>query len=571
MPHWATISHEPLALFTFAEARVLLAWWKPLILLLPLIAYLWLVSTVFDKHAARFHLGRHGWNVAHLVVALVAVVLAFALPIESQVGFWAGLGLMCLLLGAQVAVFVTVVNRDERVPERHRLRLDLSALREARAARAAARLQGRVELAIRGPDGQILQAPEKDSPEFALRIAAESLFLRARDARALQIDLAPTGKDSLYGVSMLVDGVRRVAQTLPESDAIRLIDFWKHAAGLDLADRRRRLSADLTIDRGEARHLVRLETSGSAQGMRLSLTIDPHLAVRLGVDQLGLLEPQRKELDAIVAERQGVVLLAGLPHGGRTTTLYAIIKMHDAYTSNVQTLEFSPQDTLEGVRQNRYDRYAQGPEFSTMLRSILRRDPDVVGVAELPDAATAREAARADHDRTRVYLSLRADSALAAIKTWVNAVGDVAAAAEALHGVLAQRLLRRLCLNCRVPYQPAPDMLAKLGLPPDKVKQLYKRGGQVLIRNKPDVCPVCGGIGYFEQTGVFEVFGIGPAERELIQAGNLVALRAEFRKRMLPTLQQAALRKAIEGITSVEEVMRVTVEAKAAGAGGAAA
>ena len=104
--------------------------------------------------------------------------------------------------------------------------------------------------------------------------------------------------------------------------------------------------------------------------------------------------------------------------------------------------------------------------------------------------------ARADLERSRVYLSLRANSALEAIQLYTKAVGDPKVAAQGLKGVIAHRLLRVLCSNCKVAYPPTPDMLKKLGLPPDQVTQLFKKGGQVLVRNKPEVCPVCNGVGY---------------------------------------------------------------------------
>ncbi|MEO0715463.1 MAG: hypothetical protein AAFY58_00585, partial [Planctomycetota bacterium] len=129
-----------------------------------------------------------------------------------------------------------------------------------------------------------------------------------------------------------------------------------------------------------------------------------------------------------------------------------------------------------------------------------------------------------------------------------------------LRGIVAQRLVRKLCTNCRVPYTPQPDTLKKLGLPADKVSQLYKKGGQVLIKNKPEVCPACGGVGYVGQEGILEVYDISQTDRALIAEGNLTALRAELRKKRLPSIQQAALKKAAEGVTSVEEVLRVTAE-----------
>jgi general secretion pathway protein E len=362
-----------------------------------------------------------------------------------------------------------------------------------------------------------------------------------------------------------VDGVRQAGDTMPAADAAKLMNFWKGAAKLDVADQRKRQQAEVSIERGENRKKVRITTIGSQTGPRMTFLVDPEGQVRRKKDHLGLLEPQAKELEAIVADAQGLVLLAGGPDSGRTTTMYSVVKMHDAYTKNVQTIELDVQDAIEGARQNKWDPQAEGPEFSTLVRSILRRDPNVVGVAEVPDQATAKEMAKAEIDRTRVYASIKADNALTAIQLWLKAVGDPELAAKGLHGVVAQKLLRKLCVNCRVAYQPSADMVKKMGLPPDKIKQLFKKGGQVLIKNKPEVCPVCGGGGYIGQEGVFEVFGLGEAERALIKAGDWNALRGEFRKKGLPTIQQAALRKAIDGVTSVEEVMRITADPAKAG------
>jgi general secretion pathway protein E len=137
-------------------------------------------------------------------------------------------------------------------------------------------------------------------------------------------------------------------------------------------------------------------------------------------------------------------------------------------------------------------------------------------------------------------------------------VGDPKLAAKGLRGVVACKLVRVLCGNCKVPYQPTPDMLKKLGLPQGKVGELFKKGGQVLVRNKPEVCSVCGGVGYSGQTGCFGVFPIGNEEKALIVEGNWNGLRAMMRKTGLPSVQQSALRKAVMGITSIEEVTRIT-------------
>ena len=129
-------------------------------------------------------------------------------------------------------------------------------------------------------------------------------------------------------------------------------------------------------------------------------------------------------------------------------------------------------------------------------------------------------------------------------------------------GLVVGRLLRVLCGNCKVPYQPSADMLKKLGLPKDKVGELYKKGGQVLVRNKPEVCDVCAGVGYQGQTGCYGVYPIEDEERAIIVEGNWNALRSALRKRGLPSIQQAALRKAVMGVTSIEEVTRITTPRK---------
>ena len=534
--------------------------WQPLLLLVPIACWAWLVSTVFDKHAARFFLGRETWNLVHMVFGLAALAVGVLMPLPGIIGFLVGFVCVLIVLGMDVALFVVMTNRDERVPETAKLSLDFSKYAEARDAKKAAKQAGSSELQISGPKGAVA-VPNKETPEFAVRVAAEQVFMAGRLARASQLDLVLSGEQG-YAISKLIDGVRQAGEVIPTADAVRIIDFWKAAAGQDLEDRRRRQIGRVTVRHGVESTEVRVTSSGGSGGMRLTLVYNPAEAVRRPIDKLGLLDGQLEAVKSITSESGGVVLLAGPSDGGRTTTLYAFIRKHDAYTSNVQTLELEMEDQVEGVRQNVYQQGESDEAFSTQLRSMLRRDPDVVGVGELPDVDTAKEIARADVERTRVYLSLRADSALAAAQVYLKAVGDAKLAADGLRALVAQKLARRLCENCRVPYQPPEELLKKLGLPAGKVSQLFKKGGQVLIRNKPEICPVCNGVGYDGQVGLFEVYPLGDAERGLIAKQDWSALRNELRKRQLPSIQQAALRKIVEGVTSVEEISRVTAPAK---------
>lgn len=549
-----------------ATGLFLVSFWKPFFILLIFVPWAIVVTKIFDKHAGRFHLPRRQWNLFHLGMGLAAIVVYFMMPLANDFGFLAGFFAAAALLVVDMLAYQHVANKDERVPEKFHIKLKMADMGESKASKELKKLQAKVSLTIKTIDDKgkysvPMPAPQPETPEFEVRILAESVYMKAIEARASQLDIGPGGKDpQQYAVSLLVDGVRQAGDSFPTATALKIMDFWKSAAKLDVNDRRKKLVGNLQVEQVGFKRVLRVTSIGIAGGMKLTILFDPETAVNKKITELGLLESQMTELKAMVDEEKGTVLLASPPDGGRTTLMYSIIKMHDAYVKNVQTVEMEPQAALEGIRTNKFEVEKEGSEYGTTVRSVLRRDPDVVAVADLPDANTAKEIARSDQDRTRTYLSFKADSALSAIQTWVKAVADPKQSSTALHGVVAQKLLRRLCPNCRVPYPPPADMLRKLGIPDGKVTQLFKKGGQVLIKNKPEVCPMCQGVGYQGQIGVFEVYRVGPEERELIASGNLNGLRAQFRKKGLPTIQQVAIRYAIDGMTSVEEVMRVTAE-----------
>lgn len=561
---------------TLAQSTLfLVSFWKPIIPLLIIGAWAWVIASVYDKHCARFIKApttRQGWNLVHLTLGLLAIASFYAIP----AGPWtvlAGIGSMLFFLSISLVSYAMWANRDDRVPEDFRIRLSIvTKMIKARSDKKETKKLGEVKLAIRGPDKQLVAAPPADSPDYAIRTAAEELVIKAQASRSSQVEVLPAGKDGSYASRYLVDGVASSGDTYAQPQGVAIIDFWKKAAKQDVADRRRRQMTDLVIERGAVKTKLRVTSSGVQGGMKLHVLFDADAAVKRKPEDLGLLPEQAEELKRII-ETKGVVLLAGLPDGGRTTLLYTISAMHDAYTNSIQVLELEQQMQIEGVTHKVFDQQADGADFGTVARSLLRRDPDVLAVAEMVDANTAKELSKLDGDRTRAYLGIQADSGLAAVEAYTKAIGDNAQASKHLSGVIAIRLMRRLCDNCKVGYAPSPDMLKKMGVGDAKVAQLFKKGGQVLIKNKPDTCPKCGGGGYFGQEGVLEVYSFGAEERDLIAAGNLAGLKAALRKRSLPALQAAAIRKAVDGKTSVEEVTRAiaTAPPPAAPAGSAAA
>lgn len=536
---------------TLAAGLILVSWWKPVLVVAALAAWAWVISTVYDKDAARWYFKRQAWNVGHMFAAIAAVAIVLAAPLSFFITF----PLMVLVLAIDLGAYAFLRNRDSRVPEKHRWSLDFEKMAAAKAAKKSSKNAKGITLTFESPEGRI-PSPEPETPQYALRVEAERLLTATIELRGSQLDIAPIRKDS-YGATCLVDGLRTPIEQIPAQQAVAIIDFFKVAAGLDTEDRRRKLNGTMKFGIGaSANTQATVTTMGTSSGLTMSVLINPETQVQRRVDDLGLFPNQLEELRKIVEDGTGVVLLAAPLDNGRTSTMYAMVRAHDAYTSNVQTIEIEPQAPIEGVRLNQFDPQADAAEFSTLVRSILRRDPDVVAVAELPDDETAKTIARADHDHTRTYLSVRADSALAAIQLFCRAVGDQELAAKALRGVVAQRMLRRLSENAKIPFQPTPDMLKKLGLPPE-VKTLYRTEGKVLIKDKLEPDPVSGGTGYFGQVGAFAVHHLDEEARKLIASNDMTGLRALFRQRKQPSINTAAMQLVVKGETSVEEVLRV--------------
>lgn len=547
------------------DAYALVAWWKALLLMAPFLGWAWMLSTILDKHAQRFFLGQEKWNLIHMIFGAGALLLIVLLPLGGAAGILAAFFGVVAILAIDIIIFTTIANKDERIPEAAHLSLNIAEMAARRDEKKQAKKMGSSELVVVGAGKMKIMPPEKETTAYAVRVASEEVVMNGYTMHASQIDVRPVNPET-YGVSLLVDGVRQPGEQLAQADATQIIDFWKKAAGLDVSDRRRKQSGSVTVSSDDmSNQTIKCVSSGSKNGMVMSMIFNPDQAVRRKPEDLGMTKSQLDLLKSWAEETRDVVLLASPSDNGRTTTMYSLLKLHDAYTSNIQTIEYEIEDALEGVKQIEYDQTKEDADFATTVRSTLRRDPDVVAVCDLPDMDTAKNIAIADLDRSRVYLSLRGDEALPAIQLYVRGVGDAKLAAKGLQGVVAQKLLRVLCSNCKVAYQPTPDMLKKLNLPSNKVKQLFKKGGQVLIRNKPEVCPTCNGIGYVGQTGCFGVFPIENDEKQMIASENWTGLRTAMRKRSLPTVQQAALRKAVEGITSIEEVSRISASSKKSG------
>jgi type II secretory ATPase GspE/PulE/Tfp pilus assembly ATPase PilB-like protein len=525
----------------------LISFYKPLLILAAFVPWAWLVSSRLEKDARYYKLPYRHWNAGWLASAVAALAAMVFVPI-----FWIGWPIGLLILAGPLYAYMLVRNRA--VPEKAQFEFSQLLRRGAAKPRARATAATVQFMNVKGAPRPV---PAKDDPRLAVHMAAEDLLVPALEARAARLEVAVSSRGTV--VVQVIDGMRFRRDPLAPETAMAVIDYLKEAAGLNVEDRRRRQTAEFRMSGPMGQADLSLVTAGSSAGQEMRLLFNRAKQVMRPIDNLGLMPAQLEAIRAFEQspERHGVFLF-GAPAGhGLTTTGYSLIGRHDAYTSNVKTLEREVQARHDGVDHVQWDPANPDVDYATHLQSILRRDPDVVLVADLTEPETARTASEPGMQGPLLYIPQRAASIADQVRDWIKLVGDVKRAIKALRVVMNQRLLRTLCPNCRQPYEPSAEQLRRLNLPADRVKQLFQANGKVEVKNKIEACPICAGSGYFGQTGIFQIMIVNEEIRTLLAAGDLKGALAEARRNKMIYLQEAAMRKVVEGTTAIDEVVRV--------------
>jgi type II secretory ATPase GspE/PulE/Tfp pilus assembly ATPase PilB-like protein len=277
---------------------------------------------------------------------------------------------------------------------------------------------------------------------------------------------------------------------------------------------------------------------------------------------LGLRQKAQEDLVALLAEKKGVIVLAAPPGGGMTTLTTACLSAIDRYTRSVMALEeqSSKDIQVENIPVTTYDALEQETPM-TKLPGLIRQFPDVLVVPELNDDKTAAllfEEATTE-DRLVITMARARDSVEALARPLATKVPAKRYAA-AIKGVIAQRLVRKLCDQCKEAYPPPPQILQRLGVPPDKVQAFYRPPTQP--RQEP--CTACGGLGYVGQVALFELLVVNDTVRkQLLTDPNPDAMRPVARKAGLKTFEDEGLLLVVKGVTSLQELARVLKEAPA--------
>jgi len=404
--------------------------------------------------------------------------------------------------------------------------------------------------------------PEPRTPDFFGYKTAYEILSDAIWRRASSIVFSPTAQD--YNVAYQVDGASLKQPSIARDQIKYFIRFVKSLADLDTQEKRKPQKGIFKIRRNKEDARWEVITAGSTAGEQVRLRqITQESIARL--TDIGLMPEQYEQLNGFRQLKQGLFILSGPQKSGLTTTLYALLRNHDAFMNNINTLERQPSGQLPNITQNIFTLSDTGTTtFARKLQAVVRMGPDIVGVAECEDAETAQFACAAAKDGKLVYVTLKADSVIQALGKWLKFVGDRRLAAETLLGIGNQRLLRKLCEQCKQAYAPDKELFRKFNISAEKTKVLYRTGKvQYDKHGKPSTCENCQGTGYFGRTGVFEIITMNAELRKVVkQSKSLPEMSTQFRRAKMLYLQEQALRKVIGGTVAINEMIRVLSASK---------
>ena len=400
---------------------------------------------------------------------------------------------------------------------------------------------------------------EDDLGHLASDISAEDLLDTSDDAPAIRLingllaDAARQGASDIHiepyetgmVVRMRMDGVLREVLRMPAHVAPVVVSRIKVMARLDIAERRLPQDGRIGLTLGGKLIDVRVSTLPSRAGERVVLRILDKDNAGIDLEMLGMNAATEASYREALAEPNGIVLVTGPTGSGKTTTLYAGLKLLNDGSRNILTVEDPVEYAVDGVGQTQINPQV-GLTFATGLRAILRQDPDTVMVGEIRDRETAEIAVQAALTGHLVLSTVHTNDAVGAITRLRDMRVEAFLIASTVRMVIAQRLVRRLCPACRQPAPAEGSLADLLGIPAGTA--IYEAKG----------CAECSQTGYKGRIGLFEAVKVDETIRRLINAGGEEAEIAAHAFRSAPSLSAAARQLVLDGLTTAEEAVRVS-------------
>jgi len=404
--------------------------------------------------------------------------------------------------------------------------------------------------------------PEPRTPDFFGYKTAYEILSDAMWRRASSIVFSPTAQD--YQVAYNVDGTSLKQPSITREQMRYFIRFVKELADLDTKEKRKPQKGKFKIRRKKDDIPWEVTTAGSTAGEQVRLKpVTQEGMARL--TEIGLMPEQEAKFNKFREIKQGVFIISGPRKNGITTSLYALLRNHDAFINSINTLERQAPAQMPNITQNIFNLTDTGTTtFAKKLQTVVRMGPDIIGVSDCEDAETAQIACAAARDGKLVYVTIKADSVIQALGKWLKYVSNKSVVADTLLGISNQRLIRILCDECKQAYAPDKELFKKFNITADKTKVLYRTGKvQYDKHGKPSPCEHCQGTGYFGRTAVFEIITMNDDLRKVIkQSKSLPEIGTQFRRAKMLYLQEQTLRKVITGKVAINEMIRVLSTSK---------
>ena len=386
-----------------------------------------------------------------------------------------------------------------------------------------------------------------DTSEAPIIRLVNQIITRSIRARASDIHIEPY-QDSLK-IRYRVDGILYDLLSPPKWMQLSLISRIKVMSRLNIAEKRLPQDGRLTIRLGSQEIDIRVSTIPTAFGERLVLRLLNKSGSLLTLAELGISPPQRELLEKVTAFPNGIFLITGPTGSGKTTTLYAILSAINKPAINIITIEDPVEYQLKGISQIQVNPKID-LTFARGLRSIVRQDPDVILVGEIRDKETADIAVQSALTGHLVFSTLHTNDAASAITRLVDIGVEPFLISSSVIAVAAQRLIRVLCEHCKMPYIPTETVLNSMGLTLDLLRgPVYQAKG----------CPACFHTGYRGRTSIFEIMVMDSGLKNLIlKTFDSSRIKQEALRKQMITLGEDGVEKVLQGVTTFEEVRRVT-------------
>ncbi|HFF2207637.1 TPA: type IV-A pilus assembly ATPase PilB [Pseudomonas aeruginosa] len=356
--------------------------------------------------------------------------------------------------------------------------------------------------------------------------------------------------EEIYRVRFRTDGMLHEVAKPPIQLASRISARLKVMAGLDISERRKPQDGRIKMRVSKTKSIdFRVNTLPTLWGEKIVMRILDSSSAQMGIDALGYEEDQKELYLAALKQPQGMILVTGPTGSGKTVSLYTGLNILNTTDINISTAEDPVEINLEGINQVNVNP-RQGMDFSQALRAFLRQDPDVIMVGEIRDLETAEIAIKAAQTGHMVMSTLHTNSAAETLTRLLNMGVPAFNLATSVNLIIAQRLARKLCSHCKKEHEVPRETLLHEGFPEDKIGtfKLYSPVG----------CDHCKN-GYKGRVGIYEVVKNTPAlQRIIMEEGNSIEIAEQARKEGFNDLRTSGLLKAMQGITSLEEVNRVT-------------